>query len=88
MEWTALPQQVAIQHETLAKNFDGGRHEDIYLLSDAPSRNNLQPRIVTRHCRPSCSVGMGAYSRDVTAPVHSLRSSEASIPTMVIGMLD
>jgi hypothetical protein len=50
--------------------------------------NDFQARIVTRHCRPSCSVGMGAYSRDVTAPVHSLRSSEASIPMTVIGTPD
>ena len=48
----------------------------------------VQARIVTRHCRPSCSVGMGAYSIDVMAPVHTLRSSAASIPVMVIGTLD
>jgi hypothetical protein len=45
-------------------------------------------RIVTRHCRPPCSMGIGAYSMDVTAPVHLMRSSQTSTPTMVIGMLD
>jgi hypothetical protein len=45
-------------------------------------------RIVTRHCRPPRSKGMGAYSIVVTAPVHSVTCPEASIPAMVIGMLD
>jgi hypothetical protein len=47
-----------------------------------------EARMVTRHCRPPRSKGMGAYSMVVTAPVHSVTCPEASIPAMVIGMLD
>jgi hypothetical protein len=50
--------------------------------------NLFQARTVTLHWQPSCSVGIGAYSSDVTAPVYDACSSDASIPVTVIGMLD
>jgi hypothetical protein len=65
------------------------RMRDLFLkLRKFRPNDGFQARIVTRHCRPSCSVGMGAYSMEVTAPVHALCSSEASIPMTVIGTLD
>jgi hypothetical protein len=45
-------------------------------------------RMATRHCRPPCSMGIGAYSRLVTTPVNSSHSSAAFIPVIVMEVLD